>query len=83
MERTARGRLVPDRRDLNRISVILDAEVKQALERLARLRGMDEDRDVTMSELVREAIDEYLARRRQRDRLRRIAETRGEYRTTR
>lgn len=83
MERTARGRLVPGRRDLNRISVILDAEVKQALERLARLRGMDEDRDVTMSELVREAIDEYLARRRQRDRLRRIAETRGEYRTTR
>ncbi len=74
---------MPGRRDLNRISVILDAEVKQALERLARLRGMDEDRDVTMSELVREAIDEYLARRRQRDRLRRIAETRGEYRTTR
>lgn len=74
---------MPGKRDLNRISVILDAEVKQALERLARLRGMDEDRDVTMSELVREAIDEYLARRRQRDRLRRIEETRGEYRTTR
>ena len=74
---------MPGKRDLNRISVILDAEVKQALERLARLRGMDEDRDVAMSELVREAIGEYLARRSQRDRLRRIAESRGEYRTTR
>ena len=74
---------MPGKRDLNRISVILDAEAKQALERLARLRGMDEDRDVAMSELVREAIREYLARRSQRDRLRRIAESRGEYRTTR
>ena len=66
---------MPAGRDLSRISVILDPADKRALERLARARSFEADADVSVSELVRAAIGEYLARRPQRDSLRRVAES--------
>lgn len=72
---------MPPQRDLQRISVIVDAETKRALERLARQRSMEQDSDINVSELVREALDEYLARPEQRRALRRVAESLGVYRT--
>ena len=73
---------MPAGRNLSRLSVILDPEVKQALERLARLRSVESDRDVPVSELVREAIGEYLAKPEPRASLHQIAEARGEYQTS-
>ena len=70
---------MPAGRDLSRLSVILKPEVKQELERLARARSVESDSDVPVSELVREAIAEYLAKPAHRDSLHRIAESRAEY----
>ena len=73
---------MPSQRDLTRISVIVEAHTKRALERLARQRSVETDSDVKVSELVREAIAAYLKRPAQSDSLRRVAESLGEYRTS-
>ena len=63
----------------DRLSVILDADQKARLEDLARRASYERHADITISDLVRDAIEAYLARTPQ-TRLRKIAEAKTDYR---
>ena len=67
-------------RSTEKISVNVDAATKRALRRLAHSRSLDSDEQVTVSDLVNEALEEYLA---EQQPARRAAEDRGKYRTGR
>ena len=70
---------MPDR-STEKISVNVDAATKRALRRLAHSRSLDRDEQVTVSDLVNEALEEYLA---DRQPARRAAEEPGRYRAKR
>ena len=48
---------------MQKVTVSLSKELVDQIDRLARQRAVDEDRSVSRSELVSEAIEKYLARK--------------------
>ena len=69
---------MPRRHDPNRLSVILGDGQKAALEQLSRRVSFERGVDVTVSDLVRDAVAAYLERLPER-RIARIAETKVAY----
>ncbi len=71
---------MPASRSVPRLSVILDADQKAALKSLARKASFDSDVDITVSDLVRDAIELFLAQTPETH-VSRIAESKTQYRT--
>ena len=67
------------RQEPSQLSVVLGPELKAELRRMARQRSHEADEDVTMSDLVREAVERYLEQARRSPSMLRVAEQHTEY----